>query len=277
MSSIVRNPSPARLIAAIEENLSSWIRAVGILGRVTTHEPPGVERVITDISAALFNSIMGARLAPQQVDATIQFIVSDAGSRNVPVCWWIGPSTQPADLAKYLERHGFADRREESGMAVDLEDLNESLPVPVGVSIHLAQDDASWRQWSITMRSGSGASSPNELGVNAWCRILRQTSPETLLAYTGWLDGTPVATSLLFLAAGVAGIYNVVTIPEARRKGIGAMMTLHPLRQARSMGYRAAVLVATEMGRPVYHSLGFREYCKVSRYRWPPAQKETAG
>ena len=239
-------------------------------------DPAGVKRSTTDIPSALFNSIMDARLAPEQVDATIQFIVSDARARNVPVLWWITPSTQPADLGKHLEKYGFK-HDEAPGMAVDLANLNEGLPAPAGLSIQLAQDDASRRQWSIAMLSGFGISSPNEHFVDGWCSILRQADPETMLAYTGWLDDKPVAASLLFLAAGVAGIYAVATIPEARRKGIGAWMTLYPLRQARSMGYEAGVLFASEMGQSVYRSLGFQEYGKISSYRWAPEQNATAG
>ena len=277
MSDILQDSSPAKLITAIEENLSSWIPVFGKLGRAYVNDPAGVKRSTTDIPSALFNSIVDARLAPEQVDATIQSIVSDARSRNVPVLWWIGPSTQPADLGKHLEKHGFADGGEEPGMAVDLANLNESLPAPAGLSFQLAQDDASWRQWSVAMVLGFGASSPDALVVNGWCEILRHADSETMLAYIGWLNDKPVATSLLFLAAGVAGIYCVATIPEARRKGIGARMTLHSLLQARFTGYKTGILEASEMGLNVYRSLGFQEYCKINSYRWVPEQKVTAG
>lgn len=278
MSSILQDLSPANLMTAIEENLCSWIPVFGKLGRAHVNDPAGVKRSITDIPFALFNSIMDARLPPEQVDATIQSIASDARSRNVPVLWWTGPSTEPADLGKHLKKHGFADGGESPGMAVDLANLNESLPAPEGLSIHLAQDDASWWQWSRVMMLGFEAPPPAaDVAVNAWHILLSHADAETTRAYIGWLDDKPVATSLLFLAAGVAGIYAVATLPEARRKGIGALMTLDALRLARFMGYKTGILQASEMGLSVYCSLGFREYCKIGSYRWRPESIVNAG
>ena len=270
MGDILHDSTPARLITAIEENLSSWIPVFGTLGHAYVKDPVGVRRSITNIPSSLFNSVMDARLAPEQVDPAIQTIVSDAKTRKVPLLWWIGPATRPVDLGKHLEKYSFIHDGESPGMAVNLAKLNESLPTPAGLSIQPAQDDAAWRRWSIVMSSGFGASSHNERTVNAWSDILRQADPETILAYTGWVNDEPVATSLLFLAAGVAGIYAVATIPEARRKGIGAWMTLSPLLYARSKGYELGILQASDMGRSVYSSLGFREYCKIHEYLWRP-------
>ncbi len=272
MNNVPHDPSSPRLITALEGNMSAFIPVFGKLGQAYLNDPPGVNRSTTDIPSALFNSIMDARLAPEQVDATIQFIVSDAKSRNVPVLWWIGPSTQPADLGQHLEEHGFVLDEASPAMAVDLARVNESLPMPTGFSIQCARDDAAWRRWGITMALGFGSASPKEHMVNGWCSLLRQADPETVRAYTGWLDDQPVATSLLFLAAGVAGLYAVATIPDARRKGIGSWMTLYPLLQARSEGYRTGVLFASEMGFGVYRALGFREFCRIDSYLWQPGK-----
>lgn len=77
--------------------------------------------------------------------------------------------------------------------------------------------------------------------------------------YVGYLEGEPVAVSSLVMAAGLAGIYAVATLPAARRRGIGAAMTLHAMAEGKRRGARHAVLQATPMGLPVYERLGFAQ------------------
>jgi GNAT superfamily N-acetyltransferase len=86
--------------------------------------------------------------------------------------------------------------------------------------------------------------------------------------YLALLNGEPVATSQLFLSAGVAGIYNVTCIPEARGQGIGAAITLAPSLAARGMGYRIAILQASDLGARVYRRLGFQDFGKRNIFLW---------
>jgi ribosomal protein S18 acetylase RimI-like enzyme len=65
------------------------------------------------------------------------------------------------------------------------------------------------------------------------------------------MQSEPVATSLLFLGGGVAGIYNITTLAHARRQGIGGALTETTLHHARRMGYRFAVLLATDERLPL--------------------------
>ncbi len=87
--------------------------------------------------------------------------------------------------------------------------------------------------------------------------------------YLCTLNDRPVATSLLYLGGGVAGIYNVATLPDVRRQGIGRALTVAPLLYARTQGYRIGVLQSSPMGLNLYRRLGFREYCTFQAYFSP--------
>ncbi len=78
--------------------------------------------------------------------------------------------------------------------------------------------------------------------------------------YITRLGSTSVGTTSLFLGAGVAGIYNVSTLPAYRRLGIATSSSLLALQDARRLGCRIGVLFASAEGRGVYRRLSFQEY-----------------
>lgn len=267
MNDPARDLSDTSIIAAIENNLFAAMLAFGKWPRIAVHDQDEILWSISDIPFPLFNSVLRARLPVDQIDAAIEARVAQGRSRRVPLLWWTGPATHPPDLGDYLERHGFVHESHMPGMAVVLAGLAEDFSIPPGLIIQEVKDPRTLKLWSQACGEGFGLP---EFAVEGFYDLMTYVDRDRMRAYLGWLDGEPVATSLLVLEAGAAGIYNVTTIPAARRKGIGAAMTCLPLQEAKAAGYRLGILHSSEMGVGVYRSLGFQEYCKIGQYVWAP-------
>jgi hypothetical protein len=83
-------------------------------------------------------------------------------------------------------------------------------------------------------------------------------------------DGGEIAsTALAFRFGGTVGIFNVATAPRFRRRGHGAAVRPAAVRDALENGADLAWLQSSEMGEPVYRSLGFREVVSYLAFTRP--------
>ena len=151
-------------------------------------------------------------------------------------------------------------------MAADLMAIPEDLPPVPGLSIRHVEDLPALRQWVHVNRVSFGIPAYAEERLFDLFADVAFEPP--MQCYLALLNGQPVGTSQLFLSAGVAGIYNVTVLPEARGRGVGAAVTLAALREARQRGYRISILQSSRLGYPVYRRLGFQDYGKLHTYEW---------
>jgi len=266
LARLLTDLSEAAVIAANEESCVQFWLHYGRGPGCEVHEEPDLAWFTTGIPFALLNGVMRARLAPEDVDGRIEDMVAEFRRRGVPLEWNVGTSTMPRDLGRHLERHGFEHAFSLPGMAIDLKTLPGDEGPPPGFTIAPV---TSRRDLETYVRVGASAFDVPEAYLPRLVEIEAGMGPDVAdltTCYLGRLDGRPVATSMLFLAAGVAGIYFVGTAPEARGRGIGEAMTRWALREARELGYRVGILQASTKGDPIYRRIGFREYFRIEIY-----------
>ncbi len=268
MSGVLEDFSPSALINAIEDNSIKGIKAWGRWRGIQFHEDTDMLWTISSIPHPIFNNVFSAHVEPAEVDATIGKAINRARKRGVTMGWWISPSTRPSDLGKYLEDEGFISGGSATGMAVDLFALESGLPEPNTLSIVEVKSIEEIQSWAKVSSIGFGIP---DFVEKAWFNVhvsvgLGDDAPWRL--YLASVDEKPIATSALYLGAGVAGIASVATVPEARRQGAGTAVTRYPLMEARRLGYKIGVLWSTEEALSVYRTLGFREYCKADYFMW---------
>lgn len=267
MSIILKDLSKPALVKAIMANRFEWYGYLGRAPKAELHDSPNLMWLLTGVPFRGMNTIIRTRLRRDNVDEIIEETVAHFKSKNITsFIWWVEPGTQPTDLRDHLLAHGFTYDEGPPGMAVDLLALNEDITTPSDLRIKHVRDAGTLKQWVSTLISGFELPDNSE-GV-FFDLFMGLGFDLPLRNYIGFLNGEPIATAELFLGAGVAGIYGVVTVPKARRQGIGAALTLAPLCEARAMGYRIGILDSSETGLGVYHRLGFQEYCKMSHYVW---------
>ena len=71
---------------------------------------------------------------------------------------------------------------------------------------------------------------------------------------------------------GDAGVYNVGTLQNARRRGLGSAVVGVLLRDAAGRGARTATLQSTAMAQGVYARLGFRDLGRILELGPPPTR-----
>jgi len=83
--------------------------------------------------------------------------------------------------------------------------------------------------------------------------------------WVGRVDGQPVATAAAMVSQGVVSVENVATLEQHRGHGYGEALTW-----AATMAdpTRPAVLISSDLGRPVYERMGFGALSRWTLWGW---------
>jgi ribosomal protein S18 acetylase RimI-like enzyme len=212
----------------------------------------GAVIINSGISSDMFNIVCGIRNKNALRSAMKKF-------RNEPFACWIGFDDDYPECKKDLEETGFVCNEHESGMFAEIAKLSREKKCNE-LQISLADNSKRLNDFIKIYREliPQDANAIEKFYGRASEHILNPES--SLKLFVGYFRDQPAATGALFMDENTAGVWDVVTLPQFRRRGIGTDMTLHALFYAfDNFGRRIGVLSASEDGEPVYRKIGFQK------------------
>ena len=246
-----RDVDPVETIVA---NLLGWLPVFERFPGARMDHAAGCTRWLSDIALPLFNGAIGIPTG-DDLEAAVADVLEPFDAARVPLLWLL--PTHDGPIIGALAARGFEVEQGMPAMTIDLANL-PPLDVPANVTIDEVDDDPE------ALRDASTIALTTN-GLPPWCvdgyleALEALPDRRTIRTFLAKRDGAPLASSVLMSAGGVAGLYNVGTLPDARRTGLGRLVSIAAMAAGRDAGYRAGVLQASDLGRPVYEAMGFKE------------------
>jgi ribosomal protein S18 acetylase RimI-like enzyme len=259
----------ATVVRTIRANWAEFYRHLGRAPVSELSAGPHLSWLLTGVPDAFLNVVFRTELTRDHSGEVVDEALRHFHSRHVArLSWWVDGARSA--VGRFLASRGLSFNEGGFAMAADLRLVPDNVPSPAGLEIVPVEDRSTLAPWIQVMRAGFG------LPSTADGRLLEVFKPTALelpmRTYLALLEGHPVATSQLFLGAGVAGIYNVTCLPEARGRGIGSAVTHAALVDARRQGFRVSILQASNLGYPVYRRLGFQDFGRLNAYEYRAAE-----
>jgi GNAT superfamily N-acetyltransferase len=243
---------PSALPRAIADSYLSWVPIVERLEGAQLERGDGFLRWTSDIALPVFNGVI-TDLERPVTDDWVDEMLATFDQPRIPLLW--ADVRDLSGLGSALRARGFEVTRP-AAMAIEL----EALPAPElsdGVSIREVDADLQTLYTATTISMVSNGF-PEYAAAPMLRAVARVPDRAAIRNFLLEVDGEPAAASTLMLAAGVAGLYNVGTLERFRRRGFGRAISIAAMAAGREANMRFGVLQASEMGEPVYRSIGFQ-------------------
>ena len=229
----------------------------------------GVLRFETPIRKLPYNGVIRTEISGRADDVVPRVVDAYAG-RGAKVMWVVHPSAAPDDLAERLEAAGLAPVERAVGMALELDSWSAAGGSPTAEFTEVVDEeglqayvDVSMSYWELDEADRNKVAQLNRHWSGPRARGRR---------WLASLDGQVVGKGYVSLAGppGVAAIYGMSVLPEARGHGVASGLTDVLLAQAKEAACRRAVLHSSEMAVGLYRRAGFVERCTFRIFATAP-------
>lgn len=250
---------------ALQRNMASYTRMFAGLPGTLFHEGEDVSWFLNP-DAPPGSAVLMTRFDDATVAERVQSVLANVAQHVSSLYWPVYCADMPVNLEQVLAAVGCT-----AGcvpwMLADLAALPE-LAWPEELRVEQVHDLVMLEVWKQVSAQGFEIDPQGvQIYYDAYARQIKAGSSEVQQHIGFWRD-QPVTSSTLLLADGIAGIYDVSTPPQFRRRGFAAAITQAIVREARDRGYQHACLMSSEMGAGVYSRVGFSTRVQFPEYVW---------
>jgi ribosomal protein S18 acetylase RimI-like enzyme len=262
----------AELAALGARDYLGYVRQFGATPGVEIIDLAGITIRKADLPNEYLSSVFGTDVDASRLDDRIRAAIELLGRDGRAFYWPVWPTDRPSDLYERLVDRGFVEDGSAPIMALDLS--RPQPPVALADDLEVREPvDRAELEVVAAFATGSVLDDPEDPAEGdpfrwTFLRLASETPPRWRF-FGGWLEGRLVACAALYTGGGVAGIYAVATDESLRGRGFGRTITQAAVEAGRRAGYRWSMLMASDLGLPVYRRLGFREVGRTRFLRWP--------
>lgn len=221
--------------------------------------------VDSGLSCDTFNIIHihnGAELTEDELQKALQHFHAQSSE----YCIWVTKEGLVAKTQELFAQAGIEQQASEVGMVLDLSEYvlraNEKHP-----NIQIVENSSSLAEYANVIAANWTPPDQNVLSfyqnsADAW---LDPANKMILLVY--YAEGQAVsAVELCPSDEATIGLYGFATLEAYRGRGIGTALMTYSLNLAKQLGYKNAILQATEDGIGIYKKMGFKEVTTFYEY-----------
>jgi ribosomal protein S18 acetylase RimI-like enzyme len=243
----------AYALRAIDEGICLWWRTIGSARGFARHTGD-IEWVASE-SRKGPERIYNVRFAPEDAERRADEIAAAMRDGTLPRGMLLTKLSTPEGATELFARRGLRIDASSPCMALNLAGF---APAPAEGSIRTAVVDG-----AEGLRAWVGIVNRGLFGCELF--TMEQYEDMYTLGNTSFhlacIGGIP-ASACMTVRGATATLECVATLPEYRRRGLGAAVTSRALERLKELGVDTVTLRAEPDGVNLYKKLGFIEYCK---------------
>lgn len=251
--------SESELVSAADENfIASFRKVVEHCAEGATRESGGIFAFATGLPLSLFNgTVVTQPTTPAELEAAMQWVSERSSAHRA----WIAQKLV-AELGEIPPSHGL-DREPDPYPGMVLHPPPDAPAPSVGVTVASVGEAGLDEFLGVCVEGGLPLDLAQRLFPPSFAG-----DPDVQL-FVGRLDGRPVGTSIAIRSRNASGIYNVVTLLNARRRGVGRALTWAAAAAGGAWGSDITVLQSSPMALAMYSVMGFRTVAPYTTFTKP--------